>query len=268
MEESHTIEFKQSWHDDYLKWICGFANASGGKLLIGVNDAGEVVGISNFTTLMEDVPSKARNLMGVTVSVNLLKKDDRFYLEIITPSYGTPISLRGRYYFRSGSTNTELTGNALNEFLMKKFRQTWDDVPEESFATDQLNLQTIEDFKNLAIDRLPGIRAELDPVILLKKLNLIQDGKFKKACILLFGSNPPQHYFKQAHLKIGKFNSDVDVLTSDIVEGNLFQQIDMVMNILTTKYLLKPITYDGIHRREKLEYPYLALREAIVHPVR
>ena len=153
MKESQNIEFKQSWHDDYLKWICGFANASGGKLLIGVNDAGEVIGIRNFATLMEDVPSKVRNLMGVTVSVNLSNKDEHFYLEIITPSYATPISLRGRYYFRSGSTNTELTGNALNEFLMRKFRQTWDDVTEESFSTDQLNLQTIEDFKNLAIDR-------------------------------------------------------------------------------------------------------------------
>jgi len=30
MAENQTIEYKQSWHDDYLKWICGFANASGG----------------------------------------------------------------------------------------------------------------------------------------------------------------------------------------------------------------------------------------------
>ena len=34
-KETQTIEFKQSWHDEYLKWICGFANAQGGKLAIG-----------------------------------------------------------------------------------------------------------------------------------------------------------------------------------------------------------------------------------------
>ncbi|HNY01934.1 MAG TPA: ATP-binding protein, partial [Bacteroidales bacterium] len=45
--EHQNIEFKSSWHDDYLKWICGFANAQGGKIFIGLNDAGEVVGISN-----------------------------------------------------------------------------------------------------------------------------------------------------------------------------------------------------------------------------
>jgi predicted HTH transcriptional regulator len=27
--EKQNIEFKSSWHDDYLKWICGFANAQG-----------------------------------------------------------------------------------------------------------------------------------------------------------------------------------------------------------------------------------------------
>ena len=30
--ENQNIEYKQSWHDDYLKWICGFANSDGGKI--------------------------------------------------------------------------------------------------------------------------------------------------------------------------------------------------------------------------------------------
>ena len=47
MKESQNTEFKQSWHDEYLKWICGFANAKGGKLLIGVDDAGSPVGVAN-----------------------------------------------------------------------------------------------------------------------------------------------------------------------------------------------------------------------------
>ena len=31
-KETQTIEFKQSWHDEYLKWICGVANAQSAKL--------------------------------------------------------------------------------------------------------------------------------------------------------------------------------------------------------------------------------------------
>ena len=36
--EDQNIEYKQSWRDEYLKWICGFANADGGRMLIGVSD--------------------------------------------------------------------------------------------------------------------------------------------------------------------------------------------------------------------------------------
>ena len=30
--ESQNIEYKRSWHDEYLKWVCGFANANGRKI--------------------------------------------------------------------------------------------------------------------------------------------------------------------------------------------------------------------------------------------
>ncbi len=63
------------------------------------------------------------------------------------------------------------------------------------------------------------------------------------------------------------FVSDVDILTSDIVEGNLFQQVEQTLSILKTKYLLSPITYEGIHRREKLELPYDALRETVLNAI-
>ena len=36
--ESQNIEFKEAWRDEYQKWICGFANAQGGTLYIGLCD--------------------------------------------------------------------------------------------------------------------------------------------------------------------------------------------------------------------------------------
>ena len=57
MKEQQNIEWKQSWRDDYLRWICGFANAEGGTLVIGKNDRGEVVGVANAARLLEDIPN-------------------------------------------------------------------------------------------------------------------------------------------------------------------------------------------------------------------
>lgn len=46
--ENQNVEFKEVWKDEYLKWISGFANAQGGKIYIGCDDNGNVVGIENF----------------------------------------------------------------------------------------------------------------------------------------------------------------------------------------------------------------------------
>ena len=47
-DESQNIEYKETWNDKYLEWICGFANAQGGKIFLGVNDAHEVVGVHDY----------------------------------------------------------------------------------------------------------------------------------------------------------------------------------------------------------------------------
>lgn len=39
--ENQNVVFKESWRDEYVKWLCGFANAQGGKLYIGTNDKAE-----------------------------------------------------------------------------------------------------------------------------------------------------------------------------------------------------------------------------------
>ena len=44
MIESQNIEWKESWRDEYLKWICGFADAQGGKIYIGTDGAWRIFG--------------------------------------------------------------------------------------------------------------------------------------------------------------------------------------------------------------------------------
>ena len=50
MSETQNIEYKSFWHDDYMKWVCGFANAQGGRLYIGKDDNGNTIGVEDFKT--------------------------------------------------------------------------------------------------------------------------------------------------------------------------------------------------------------------------
>ena len=62
-KENQAVEFKESWRDDYLRWVCGFANAHGGTLIIGKNDRGEAVGVAESAKLLEELPNRIRDLL-------------------------------------------------------------------------------------------------------------------------------------------------------------------------------------------------------------
>jgi len=55
MRENQNTEWKESSRDEYLKWLCGFANAEGGVLIVGRNDDGKAIGVADAKQLLEGV---------------------------------------------------------------------------------------------------------------------------------------------------------------------------------------------------------------------
>ncbi|GGB07395.1 ATP-binding protein [Puia dinghuensis] len=270
MAENQCIEYKQSWRDEYLKWICGFANAQGGKIFIGIDDNGVVAGVDDYKRLMDDIPNKAVNHLGLVVDVNLHQSEGKHYIEIIVPVSSVPIAYHGVYHYRSGSTKQELKGVALQNLLLNKIGKKWEDMPVEGAFHKDLNETSIQTFIGKAIekDRIPSSAANLDPELLLKNLNLVtEQGQLTNAAVLLFGKNLAK-VTVTASLKIGRFGrSSNDLLFQDIIETNIFDMPDKVMDTLKAKYLIRPISYKGLERMEPLEYPEPALREAILNAI-
>ncbi len=266
MPEQQNIEFKQSWHDDYLKWVCGFSNAQGGVIFIGMDDNGKVVGVADYKKLMDDIPNKIRNVMGVTAEVNLHEVAGKYFIEIVTHPYSVPVSVRGRYYYRSGSTKQELTGAALNEFLLKKSGKTWDDVIESRATFDDIDEKTVKIF--LAASQNTGRLPEndgLDLLELFEKLRLTENGQLKRAAIILFGKDPGKFY-PGINVKIGRFGKDdADIIFQETEEGNLIMLLQAVLNQLNHKFLTRSIGFEGMHRIEKGVYPLAAIREMLLN---
>ena len=260
-KESQTVEYKQKWCNDCLRAISAFANSGGGMLIIGLDDRGKPSGLKNVKRLLGDIPNTIRNKLGIIPSLELDKKD---IIKVTIAPCSVPISYNGKYYLRSGSTVQELQGKELADFLFKKTGSTWDNVSEEQADIKELDNDSIEKFKNFAVDRIPSISKEGDIKTLLRKLNLLSGDNLKRATLLLFG-NDPQKFYRQSVVRIGKFLTDTEIQTTDIVKGNLFAQLENTLEILRTKYLVSNIKYEGIHRRDILEYPYEALREAVIN---
>ena len=92
--ESQDVEFKSIWKDEYLNCICSFANAQGGRLFIGVDDVGKVVGLKDSQELLEILPSKIRDSLGIVVDINLLNGNNKNYIEIKVPAYPIAVSCK------------------------------------------------------------------------------------------------------------------------------------------------------------------------------
>ncbi len=264
MKENHNIEWKESWHDDYLKWICGFANTRGGRLVIGRNDQGKVVDLANAEKLLEDLPNKIRDLLGILVDINLKSENGKDYLEIDVEPYPTPINLRGRYYTRSGSTKQELKGAALSKFLLGKLGRHWDDMPVPYTSIKDLDTTAFDYFKTAASKSGRMDSAVLNDTnkAIIDNLQL-REGRFlRAAAVLLFHKNPEQ-FVPGAYVKIGFFRAEHDLAYQDEIHGNLFAQAQNTLDLLTTKYMKAYIHYEGVRRIDKLLFPRDALREVI-----
>ena len=107
-DESQNVEYKESWHDKYLAWICGYANAQGGTIYFGIEDGTKKpVGVKNANSLMENIPNKIRDTMGIVADVALLRKNGKDVIRVKVKKSMFPVCYHGEYHYRTGAVKKE-----------------------------------------------------------------------------------------------------------------------------------------------------------------
>lgn len=227
-----------------------------------------MVDLPDADKLMEDIPNKVRDVLGIMVDVNLLHDGDKRYIEIVVEPYPYPVTYKGQYHYRSGSTKQELKGAALNKFLLDRIGVRWCNVPVPSVKMEELSSESIQDFKESGIKRK---RMDADVLAdsttdFLSSLDMLVDGQITRAGVLMFHPKP-EKLFPGAFIKIGFFRSDSDLAFQDEIHGSLVRQVDRTFDLLTTKYMNYLISFEGLQRIENPPYPEGPLRECILNSV-
>ncbi len=250
-----TIEWKELWRDEFLEWICGYANAYGGTLYIGKNDNGEVVGLDT---------------MGIVADVNLLYENELQYIEIVVDKYPSLISYHGKYFYRSGSTMRTITGKELDKAILKSQGRTWDGMPVPRLKVTDLRREAIDLLKEKAVrrGRLTEEETKVDDTILMENLHLIdEEGYLIRAAMLAFYKDP-EKWVTGSYIKIGYFgDSDADLKYQDEIHGSLIEQVDKTVDLVYTKYLKALIFYEGIQRIEQFMFHQDAFREILLNAI-
>jgi hypothetical protein len=165
--------------------------------------------------------------MGILVEVNRHEEGRLECLEIVVEPYPYPISYRGQYHYRSGSTTQELKGPALSAFLLQKQGKRWDGVPGVTAA--DLSAEAFDLFRQRAAksgrvdEQVLHDRNEA----LLDNLNRVDGDYLKRAAVLLFHSTP-EKFIIGAYAKIGFFASDADLRYQDEVHGPLLLHMKLI----------------------------------------
>lgn len=266
MAENQEIEYKKIWKDEWLEWICGMANTTGGILYIGLDDNGKVVGLGDSAnSLFDKLPGKIKDSLGIIPKVKLKDEDGKSFIEIDVEKYPVLISYNGKYYLRSGRSNHTATTAEIQRITLSRVGKTWDSMPIPNVTVDDLDEESIKVFKDLAVKnkRLTPEEVSVDNETLLKNLQLFDGNYLTIAAILLFHSHP-ENWVTGAYTKIGYFKkNDADLIYQDEIKGSLIMQAIKVDEVVYTKYMKGLITYENQRRIDEYMFSRSAFRELL-----
>lgn len=144
--------------------------------------------------------------MGIVADINLLNKNGLDYIEIVVSPNQYPVSYKGEYHYRSGSTKQQLVGVALKQFLLKKVGMTWESVTLPNININELRNDSFDIFREQALKskRMDIEDLKVENRLLMDNLNLLSDTNITRAGLLLF-HHKPEKYIPGCFVKIAYF---------------------------------------------------------------
>jgi ATP-dependent DNA helicase RecG len=275
--ESSILELKRDIppNNQIVKTAIAFCNTNGGKIVIGVEDDGRIVGLSD--TAIEDAIERLETAIFDSCTPHIIPKlyaqrlGDKSVLIIEMsegmnkPYYLHTDGVDKGTYIRLGRHTIHAIPDIIQELQWQSKGIDFEKTPVFSAPLAELDNKSIEDFiknrKNAGV-------AILDDQTL-KSYGLISYDQSKKypsvAGVLLFGREP-QSYFSEAMIICSQFkgNSGRETIATVDCEGTLFNQFKQAFEFITSR-LSKSFTISGLEREEKLEIPEVAIREALLN---
>ena len=264
--ESETIEFKEKFNKEAIKTIGALANTSGGFILVGINRHGKIVGTMTSKETEKDWVNRISHLSEPTLipKVQSIKIEDKLVVVLSIKEFSQkPVSIRGRFYRRVGTSNRVMTPSEISEMHMYSLGMTWDATPNPYQKMEDIELQKVMEY--IKRTRKTGRRKFHDhkPEDLLNKLKLLLDGAPSWAATIAFGKTPPI----QAKVKCGKIRETGTIVDDFVVDSPLLDQVDEVMNYMKRVFQLS-YSFTGKAKRDEIwEYPLEAVREVVTNAI-
>ncbi|MEQ6122364.1 RNA-binding domain-containing protein [Reichenbachiella sp. MALMAid0571] len=263
--EGESLEFKSSFNRSVIETLVGFANTRGGKIVIGVSDKKEIIGISvgeeSVQKWINEI--KQHTKPSVIPDVEVIQVEGNTVVVMEVQEFPIkPVSFNGRYYSRKQNSNHLLSLTEINDLYTNSLQTSWDSYPWKEGQLEDINMQKVEAFIQ-RVNENKRFSLEGSPIDCLSKLRLIKENRPTNAAMLLFSK---EDLFYNVH--VGRFKTPTLVIADKMISGGLFEVLEETMQFIVSQIKVAfEITGESTRRNEIFEYPLTALRELVVNAI-
>jgi len=269
--EGYNVEFKKMFPNkikEVTEEICAFANASGGTLIIGVDDDNNIHGATFNNSKHSAIQNSINEITpALHCEIYCINIEDKNIVIVEVPSgVNKPYVLSGAIYMRQGPNSQKLTKvEEMRDFFQQSDRIYFDEAPCKAIdIAEDITDENISQFRELA-----GLNSLISNEQVFNNLKLnTKDGFLKNGAALFFAKSPEQ-FFEKAVIRCIVFDGiDKRYIADDkTMPGTLYQQFIKTMTWLKTKLNVRyDIEGTGSQPRKELwEIPETAFKEAIIN---
>jgi ATP-dependent DNA helicase RecG len=263
--EGYKVEFKES-PNNLEKELVAFSNSSGGRIFLGIADNQKIKGINITNKLKSRIQDLANNCKP---EVKIITEDFNNILIIyVYEGDDKPYECSSGFYKRVGPNSQKMTRNELFDLFKSEGKIKYDELIEQKLNyPDDFDKNKFSKFLQLAdIQEINNTEKILLNLGVAKE----QGGKF---CLnnagVLFFTNEPQRFIPWSVFTVALFKDKrgVDIIDRKEIEGSLFEIVEEVMKFVKL-YSKVAYRFTGNPQRENVyEYPFDAIREAVINSV-
>jgi ATP-dependent DNA helicase RecG len=268
--EGFHLEFKESVNSGLAKELVAFANAKGGRVIIGVDDNGQIGQNKLDNTVKSRVQDIARECdPSIDIEIEVVEGDDRVFSLQVNEGLNKPYRSTGGFYLREGASSNKRRTAEIHEMFKDAGRFTFDDVmaPQVVFS-DNYEPTLLRGFLSRA--KINQVLSDEDTICNLGA-SVYKDGEyiFNNTGVLFFSKDPEQ-FNRHAIIQCARYNGNqkIDIADQQDLKKDIITNIEDAMLFLK-KHLNVAFKFESgrTQRREEWEIPYVALKEAVVNAI-
>lgn len=272
--ESEQLEFKEIVRkEDIAKSLCAFLNADGGTVLIGVKDDGTVIGIKDSDKHEAELKNYLVKTIIPEAPITISSETINNKIVLLTKVWKgskPPYLFDGIIYFRKVNHTIQATPNDISKLIIERQKTElhWERQP--AIGIDIEDLDELEIRKTLQDITKYGRGKEFSEKQMTEFLTyygLFHNGNLTNAAVVLFAKEPTR-YLPQCRVRLTVFQdskSSGTFIHDRIMEGNLFRNIEEILQFFEVNIAVKSKFSEKKWLREDVPFPRFALREGLMN---